>query len=132
MKLLAGAALLAFVAVGSGQARDVIETDTGLICETQQEAERFVALFDSDNVSVEAAIDAVNAESNRPDACVLATTDFRRVGSVATVRNGEASFDVTRITVVGVHTLNGLERSAPSDFFTLTPRDEGSRTVGQR
>ena len=124
--------LLAFPAQAQDAAQGRIEIDTNLICDTQKQIERFVALFKSDEASAEAAIAAVNAESSTPDACVIATTAYQRVGQVATVKNAEATFDVMRIVVVGVYTLYGLEQSLPSEFFTLIPRDEDAGTVGQR
>ncbi len=37
-----------------------------------------------------------------------------------------------RIVVVGVYTVNGLERSMPTEFFTLIPQQREEGTVGQR
>jgi hypothetical protein len=129
------ALLLAAPTHALAQAGGRIETDTHLICDTQQQVERFVTLFDSDQRSVEAAIATVNAEHDTPEACVIATAEFRRDGPVATVTGPEATFDVLRITVVGVYTVNGLERSPPTPFFTLAPHQDvpdGPGTVGRR
>lgn len=113
-----------------GQER--VEIDTNLICDTQQQVERFVTLLDENAGSAEAAIAAVNEENKTLDACVIATAAYRRAGVAATVKNGEATFDVMRIVVLGVYTLNGLERAMPTEFFTLMPRDGDTGTVGQR
>src|SRR5262245_30293119 len=91
-----------------------VETDTNLVCDTQRQVERFVELFDENKGSAEAAIAAVNVEQDSPDACVIATTAYRRGDRVATVKNAEATFDVVRVDVVGVYTLNGFERSRPT------------------
>lgn len=123
-------ALFAFLQAVPAQAQDKVEIDTNLICDTQQQVERFVALFDGNLGSAEATVTAVNAENKTPDACVIATAAFQRGGAVSTVSTAETTFDVTRITVVGVYTVNGLERSDPTEFFTLVPREES--TVGQR
>ena len=113
--------------------QDRVEIDTNLICDTQQQAERFVALLDEKGGSAEAAMAAVNAENNAMDACVIATAAYRRAGVASTVKNHAATFDVTRIVVLGVYTIKGLERSLPTEFFTLTPRgDEGTVGQGQR
>ena len=112
-----------------GQER--VEIDTNLFCDTQQQVERFVSLLDQNGGSAEAAIDAVNDESQRQDACVIATAAYRRSGVAGTVKNAEATFDVTRIVVIGVYTINGLERSMPTEFFTLVPRVAEDGTVGQ-
>jgi hypothetical protein len=82
--------------------------------------------------SAEAAIEGVNQENKTQDVCTIATTAFRRSGVAGTVKNGDTTFDVTRIVVVGVYTLKGLERSMPTEFFTIFPRaDTSSGTVGQ-
>jgi len=112
-----------------GQER--VEIDTNLFCDTQQQVERFVSLLDQNGGSAEAAIAAVNDESKLEDACVIATAAYRRSGIAGTVKNHEATFDVTRIVVVGVYTVNGLERSLPTEFFTLVPRGAEDGTVGQ-
>jgi hypothetical protein len=113
---------------GDGQER--VEIDTNLICDTQQQVERFLSLLDENNGSAEAAIAGVNEENKTPDACVIATAAYRRAGVAATVKNGDTTFDVIRIVVLGVYTVKGLERSDPTEFFTLMPRGEDG-TVGQ-
>ena len=121
---------LAAPALAQEQAR--VEIDTNLICDTQRQIERFVALFEPDQGSAEAAIAEVNAENDAREACVIATTAYQRGDRVATATSADATFDVVRILVVGVHTLNGFEESQPTEFFTLFPRDETPSTVGQR
>lgn len=112
-------------------AQDRVEIDTNLICDTQQQVERFVTLLDENGGSAEGAIDAVNAENKTLDACVIATAAYRRTGVTGTIKNREATFDVTRIVVIGVYTVKGLERSLPTEFFTLVPRAGEDGTVGQ-
>lgn len=108
-----------------------VEIDTNLFCDSQQQVERFVTLLDQNGGSAEAAIAAVNEESKVQDACVIATAAYQRSGVAGTVKNTEATFDVTRIVVIGVYTVNGLERSMPTEFFTLVPRAAEDGTVGQ-
>ena len=113
-----------------GQER--VEIDTNLFCDTQQQVERFVSLLDQNGGSAEAAIASVNDESKAQDACVIATAAYRRAGVAGTAKNNEATFDVTRIEVIGVYTVNGLERSMPTEFFALLPHESEQGTVGQR
>ena len=115
-----------------GDAQSDVEVDTNLICDTPQQVERFVTLFNGDSISAEAAMTAINEESKVSDACVIATAAYRRAGQVSTVKNGDAMFDVVRIVVVGVYTLNGLEQALPTEFFTLVPQEDPSSTIGQR
>ena len=113
-------------------AQERVEIDTNLFCDTPQQVERFVLLLDQNGGSAEAAIAAVNDESKAEDACVIATAAYRRAGVAGTAKNNEATFDVTRIVVIGVYTVNGLERSMPTEFFTLIPQQREEGTVGQR
>jgi hypothetical protein len=108
-----------------------VEIDTHLICDTAQQVERFVSLLDENGGSAENAIAAVNKESKTPDACVIATAAYMRTGVASSVKNREATFDVARIVVLGVYTVNGLERSLPTEFFALVPRAGEDGTVGQ-
>src|SRR5688572_13314600 len=113
-------ALLALLVAVPAQAQESADQarvgiDTNLFCDTQQQVERFVSLFNGDAVSAEAAIATVNAENKTVntenkvnDACVIATAAYRRAGPVSTVENGGSSFEVMRIVVVGVYTVNGL------------------------
>ena len=108
-----------------------VEIDTNLICDTPQQVERFVTLLDENGGSAEAAIAAVNEENKTQDACVIATAAYRRAGVAGMAKNNEATFDVVRIVVIGVYTVNGLEQSMPTEFFTLTPRGADEGTVGR-
>ena len=114
-----------------GQPPERVEIDTNLICDTPQQVERFVTLLDQNGGSAEAAIAAVNEENKTQDACVIATAAYRRAGVAGMAKNNEATFDVVRIVVIGVYTVNGLEQSLPTEFFTLTPRGADEGTVGQ-
>ena len=116
---------------GQGQPQDRVEIDTNLICDTSQQVERFVTLLDQNGGSAEAAIAAVNEENKTQDACVIATAAYRRAGVAGMAKNNEATFDVVKIVVIGVYTVNGLEQSLPTEFFTLTPRGAEQGTVGQ-
>src|SRR5262245_29522939 len=113
------------------QPQERVEIDTNLMCDTPQQVERFLTLLDEKSGSAEAAIEAVNDEAKTVDACVIATAAYRRAGGVATVSNSEATFDVTRIIVIGVYTVNGLEQSTPTEFYTLIPRRDEDVTVGR-
>lgn len=118
-------------ASAGADARTRLEIDTNLFCDTRQQVERFVTLLDENGGSAEAAIEQVSAENDTRDVCVIATAAYRRAGVVGTVKNLDATFDITRIEVLGVYTANGLERSPPTEFFMLAPRRGEDGTVGQ-
>jgi hypothetical protein len=111
--------LLLFVAIPA-QAQEV-EVGTNLICDTQEQVERFVALYDGD---AQAAISAVNAAEHNPTACGMATAAFVRGPQLATARNKDTTFDIVRLFVVAVVTEAGVESVAPAAFFSLIPIEE--------
>lgn len=108
-----------------------LEVDTNLICDTQQQVERFVSLLDENGGSAEAAIATVNAENKSPDACLIATIAYRRAGITGEAKNATATFDVLRIIVTGIYTVNGLELAVPTELFTIMPKDTNGNTIGQ-
>ena len=60
-----------------------IEVGTGIFCDTQQQVERFVALYEGD---ARAAMNAVNAEANDPTACIAGNVAFIRGPEFLTTR----------------------------------------------
>jgi hypothetical protein len=92
------------------------ETDTNLACDTQEQAERFVALFTGD---VQAAIVAVNAEEQGPNACALVDVMYLRGARVGIARHGDDAFEVVRILVVGIETPAGILPVRPAVYFSL-------------
>lgn len=96
------------------QSHDV-ELATGLVCDTQQQVERFVALFNGDARN---AASAVNAEVRDPTACAVATVAYLRGPQIATVRSKDSAFEVIRILVVGVATGDSVRSVTPAAYFT--------------
>jgi hypothetical protein len=92
------------------------ETDTILVCDTQEEAERFVALFTGD---VRTAILAVNAEEQNPDACAMMDVMYLRGAKVSIARHGDDAFEVVRILVVGTGTSVGILPVRPAVYFSI-------------
>ena len=111
--------LLLFVAVPA-QAQEV-EVGTNLICDTQEQVERFVSLYDGD---AQATISAVNAAEHNPTACGMATAAFVRGSQLATARNKDTTFNIVQLLVVAVVTEAGLESVTPAAFFSLVPVEE--------
>jgi hypothetical protein len=113
--------LLTFLAVfialfcGSAHAMDY-EVGTSIICDTQTQVERFVALFSGDT---QAAIDAVNAEEQNPTACALIDAAYLRGAEIGMARNGDSAFEIVRILVVGIDTGAGIHAVRPNAYFSL-------------
>jgi len=75
------------------------EVGTNLLCDTREQAERFVALFKGD---AEAAVVAVNTEVQNPTACALMDVAYMRGPQIAMARHGDNAFEIVRILVVGI------------------------------
>jgi hypothetical protein len=99
-----------------------IELGQGLFCDTQQEVERFVALYDG---NAQAAMSAVNTEAGDPNACGLADIAFVRGHQLATARHKDAAFNIVQILVLGVANEAGRVQSVtPALFYSLFPIEE--------
>jgi hypothetical protein len=108
-------ALLAATLCGSAQAMDY-EVGTSLVCDTQSQAERFVALFSGD---AQAAVNAVNAEDQNDTACALVNVAYLRGSHVGIARKGDNAFEIVRILVVGIDTATGIQAVQPTAYFSL-------------
>jgi hypothetical protein len=112
--------LLSVLLSFSARAQNV-EVGTGIVCDTQKQMERFVALFHDD---AEAAVKAVNAEENDPNACVVGTIAFVRGPDIATARTQNATFQIVRVLVVGIFTAAGFRATVPAAFFSAERVEE--------
>jgi hypothetical protein len=109
-------ALLAAPFCAPAQASDY-EVGASLVCDTQGQVERFVALFSGDNA--QAAIRAVNAEEANSHACAIMDVAYMRGTQVGMARHGENTFEIVRILVVGVETGNCILPVRPAAYFSL-------------
>ena len=107
-------ALLSLLAGYPAQAQDY-EHGTALLCDSQKQVERYVALFKGEQQST---VDAVNTEEQDPTACGLATVAFMRGPDLGTARNKDSTFQIVRILVVGVDTPDGLRPVRPTPYFS--------------
>jgi hypothetical protein len=114
MKPVLSLALLPLIIFSPARAQEY-EHGTALLCDTQRQVERYVALF---NGKEQSAINAVNTEEQNPGACVIETVAFVRGPDLATARNKESAFQIVRILVVGVETPSGLRSIRPAPYFS--------------
>jgi hypothetical protein len=108
-------ALVSLSLCSSVSAREV-EYGTALLCDTQEQVERYVVLF---NGEAQTTVNALNAEENNPNACELGTVAFLRGPEIKTARTLSKAFQIVRILVVGVDTPSGMYRVQPAAFFTV-------------
>jgi hypothetical protein len=107
-------ALLSLLACCPAHAQEY-EHGTALLCDSQRQVERYVALFKGEERS---AVEAVNTEAKDPNACGMATVAFMRGPDLGTARNKDGAFQIVRILVVGVETPDGLRAVQPTPYFT--------------
>jgi len=113
------AALSLLIAVPSRA--ETVEVETGVFCDTQQQMERYVALYGGDT---QAALNAVNMEVNDATACVYGTIAYIRCAEIATARNKNETYHIVRVIVVGFMTYSGFRASAPAASFSVEKIDE--------
>ena len=105
----------AFLGFSPASAQE-IQIGRGLICDTKEQVERFVALFAGNSAE---AISKVNAEANKDNACAVAAVAFIQGRKASTARSLEGTFLVVEITVVGIVGPFGVERLPPISQFTV-------------
>lgn len=98
-----------------------IEVGSGIICDTKEQAERFVFFFKGNTGD---ALTSVNAEAHQDNACVLAAFAYLPSKVSTTARNNEGTFRVTEILVLGVVTTLGVEQVSPFPQFTIMKMEE--------
>jgi hypothetical protein len=98
-----------------------IEVGTSLICDTQEQVERFVTLYDGD---VQSTAKSVNAAEHDPTACAVSTMAYVRGRQLAMTRNKDTAFQIVPILVLGVITEKGVESVAPAPFFSVFQVEE--------
>jgi hypothetical protein len=89
------------------------EVASSLVCDTQEQVERFVALFAGD---AQAAIRVVNAEQK--NACAMMNIAFVRGNQLGTARHGDNAFHITHILVIGVENGNGIQPVQPAAYYS--------------
>jgi hypothetical protein len=98
-----------------------VEVGTSLICDTQAQVERFVALYDG---NAQSTVDTVNAAEHNPTACAVTTIAYVRGPRLATARAKETTFQITPILVLGVVTEAGVTSVTPAPFYSVFEVEE--------
>jgi hypothetical protein len=119
--LLAAALVSALVAPPVRAQQVEVEIGESLVCDTQQQVERFAALFDGD---AQRAASAVNEEVKDPTACAVLTIAFVRGPEVATARTRTGTYQIMRILVLGVVIQGGVRAAQPAAFYSMAQIEE--------
>jgi hypothetical protein len=98
-----------------------VEVGTSLVCDTQEQAERFAALYDGD---AQSTVSSVNAAEHDPTACTVSIMAYVRGRQLARLRNKDTTFQIVPILVLGVVTEAGVESVTPASFFSVIEVEE--------
>lgn len=88
-----------------------IRVGTGVICDTQDEAQEFVRIMSEHDAG--SALQEINGKASNPMACGMATVAFRTGKSLGEIRTSKGSFDIYQIEVVA-GAVDGSWREVPS------------------
>lgn len=114
---------LLFVLLGAPALAQEIKVGTTLICDTQQQVERFVSVYRGD---AESAANTVNTEVSNPTACDMVPIVYMTGPEVATARTDNRAFRIIKVIVLGVVTGNGVVAAEPSVYFSYDQIDESA------
>jgi hypothetical protein len=98
-----------------------VEVGARLLCDTREQVERFVALYNGD---AQSTANSVNAAEHNPNACAVTTMAYVRGRQLATARNKDTAFQIVPILVLGVVTEGGVESVKPAQFFSVFEIEE--------
>jgi hypothetical protein len=114
--------------LGTAAQAQEVELRPSLICNTERQVERFIALYDGD---ARTAISAVNSEVHDPTACGLVNTAYVRGRQLATARNKDITFGVVEILVSASSMKKGAWNPLPPRSSTRSFPLRTSRFSGQ-
>jgi hypothetical protein len=97
------------------------EIGTGLVCDTQEQVERFISLYDGDTAGT---VEKVNDAEGNPTACGVATMAYVRGRTLGTARHKDTAFHIVPILVLGVVTESGVASVTPAEFFSAIEIEE--------
>jgi len=98
-----------------------VEVTNGLICDTQEQVQQYVALYDGD---AQSTAEKVNVAERNPTACIFSGMAYLRGRNLATARTKDTTFQIVPILVLGVVTEKGVETVAPALYYSAVEVDE--------
>ena len=91
-------------------------TGSGIICDTREQVERYVAIYDG---NAENTIELVNAEANSKSACGEAQVVYEAVKEVGHIRIDHSLGKIVQLTVVGIGRNGIWDVVEPHTQFTI-------------
>jgi len=99
-----------------------VQVGNTVICDTQQQMERFVVVFDGDFA---AAMDKVNTEEKNPTACIGATMAYVEGNELSKAKSEtKGTYNIIRVLVIGITTPRGFQAIQPAAFFSIVKSEE--------
>jgi len=104
----------------ANQQESGVEVGVGLICNSEQQVERYLALHGQDQSpeAIIAAIQAVNTEAQDLNACALLMIAFIRGDEGKSVPAPGGLMKITQVVVLATETPDGWRRTVPTIQFT--------------
>jgi len=115
MKTVFGFVSLLLLTCMPANAYDV-EIGNALVCDTQQQAERLVQLFDKD---LAVAINAVNGEGDDPRGCTMVDIAYVQGRPLAMARSKSHTFQIVPIIALGANSPSGYRPVEPTTAVML-------------
>ncbi len=101
---------------------DQVQVGTTVICDTQQQMERFVVVFDGDFAT---AMNKVNAEEKNPTACIGATMAYVQGNELSKAKSyTQGTYNIIRVLVLAITTPAGFQAIKPAAFFSIVKSEE--------
>ena len=113
MKYVPSLALSFLLMCEPAKAHEVM-TGPVLICDTQEQVERFVQAFDGNQ---DLAINTVNVEERDPNACGVVNATYVLGPQIGVARSQAYAFEISAVAVI-VITPNGYQPTKLSLYFT--------------
>jgi hypothetical protein len=122
MKSMMRFAFLSLVLCGPASAQDrdgtdkhEVETGDVLVCDTQEQVERYIAFYGGDQ---DAAIRSVNSDPDGPHRCGVVSAAFVRGPRIDAASHGDMAFTIVPILVLGFESPQGFRAVDPALYFS--------------
>jgi|ERR1043165_4027976 DUF917 family protein len=101
-----------------GQGKSDISIGEAIICDTSEQAQRYVTLRHGGSKAM-AALQVVNTEANKASACGAATVAFRRGETIGSERIDGERVEVVKITVLAFANKDGWVMMADTEQYAI-------------
>jgi hypothetical protein len=93
-----GAAVVLIVGITAGMTAQQIDRGNGVVCNSPQQVERFIAL----DIDTEHAVARINAESPSGSACEFIEAEYIVGGIVGDASNAKGTWEISKVLIVGL------------------------------